>query len=333
VTRPLPPGDLQDVLDRVGPLWEDLRGARILLTGCTGFMGPWILETLLAAEEARHLGLTAWVLTRNPAAFPLRHPALRVLEGDVRCFRAPGPFTHLVHGAASSNAVRDPQGPDAIQGTIVDGTARVLEAAAGARKALFISSGAVYGPQSPEVAGLEETHPGQGPFTVYGEAKRAAEAVCRCGDLPVSIARCFAFLAPHLPLDAHFAAGNFLRDALAGQPIRVEGDGRTVRSYLYGTDLACWLWTILLKGEAHRAYNVGSPDPVTIGELARAVAGERGLPVSVDRAPGSEPAPRYVPSVRRARTELGLEVTVDLPEAIRRTLAWHGAPINPLEAS
>lgn len=318
--RPLGGADIQEILAGVGPLWGDLRGARLLLTGCTGFLGPWLLEPLLAVQAG--LGLEAWVLTRDPGGFRRRlphiagHPALHVLEGEVQAFRGAGvPFTHVVHGAASSNASRDPQGPGELRSTILEGTARVLEASGSARRILFVSSGAVYGTQPPDLTALQEDDPGTAPFTPYGLAKREAEALCS----RAVIARCFAFLAPHLPLDAHFAAGNFLGDALAGRPIRIAGDGRPLRSYLYGTDLSVWLWTLLLRGVPGRAYNVGSDRPVSIADLARAVGG----PVSVAQPPGEGCAERYLPSVRRCATELGLAQTVDLAEAIRRTLAWH----------
>lgn len=325
--KPLPRADVEEVLARVGPLWRDLAGARLLLTGCTGFFGAWLLESLLAAEDAQGLGLEAWVLTRRPEAFGTRfphlagHPALRLLAGDVRTFATAGvPFTHVVHGAASSTWGSGPEEADLLREIVLGGTARVLEEArrAGAGSFLFISSGAVYGAQPPDLEGFGEDHPGSGPFAPYGLIKREAEALCPTA----AIARCFAFLAPHLPLDAHFAAGNFLADAHAGRTIRVAGDGRAIRSYLYGTDLAVWLWTLLLRGRPGRAYNVGSDQAVTIEALARSVAAPGGLPVSLGRPPGEGPAHRFVPSILRARRELGLTPRVDLAEAIRRTLAW-----------
>jgi dTDP-glucose 4,6-dehydratase len=326
--RPLPARDLEEIQVQLGPLWREWAGARILMTGCTGFFGPWLLEPLLAAQDALDLDLRLWVLTRDPCGFCrrlphlARHPSLELLEGDIRTFSPSGlSFTHLVHGAASSNGQRDPQSPAAMEATIVEGTRHVLAAAQGVSKALFISSGAVYGPQPPDLERLEEDRPIAPLEPGYGEGKRKAEILCAGAPFPVALARCFAFLAPHLPLDAHFAAGNFLGAVLEGRPPVILGDGKAVRSYLYGTDLAVWLYTILLKGQGGRAYNVGSETAVTIRELAQAVGG--GDPAPAGRA--SSGASRYVPSTARARA-LGLRQTVALPEAIRRTLAFHRQP-------
>jgi dTDP-glucose 4,6-dehydratase len=191
---------------------------------------------------------------------------------------------------------------------------------------LFLSSGAVYGVQPPDLERVPEGFCGiQTPSGEYGLGKRLSEELCaQHREVLVTIARGFAFLAPRLPLDAHFAAGNFLADALRGAPILVKGDGLPFRSYLYGTDLATWLWTILLRGTPGRAYNVGSEQAVSIAQLAEQIASIAGTSVIVAQPSQAEPsAPRYVPSTLRARTELGLAQTVELPEAIRRTLRWH----------
>ena len=131
---------------------------------------------------------------------------------------------------------------------------------------------------------------------------------------------------PHLPLDAHFAAGNFLSDVLHGRPISIASDGTSLRSYLYAADLATWLWTILFTGSSLRAYNVGSEHAVSIAVLAQTAAslGRPPLTVSIAQAPtaGKVPA-QYVPSTARAQRELGLRQTVPLAEALQRTLDWH----------
>jgi dTDP-glucose 4,6-dehydratase len=163
---------------------------------------------------------------------------------------------------------------------------------------------------------------------MYGEAKRAAEMLCALhaeADFHPIIARCFAFVGPYLPIDAHFAIGNFIRDALNGGPIRVAGDGTPYRSYLYAADLAIWLWTILVRGQPMCPYNVGSEQALTIAELAGLVGRAFSPPVGVTVArlpvPGVA-AERYVPAVTRAESELGLHVTIPLQDSIRRTVDW-----------
>jgi dTDP-glucose 4,6-dehydratase len=143
--------------------------------------------------------------------------------------------------------------------------------------------------------------------------------------LATTVARCFAFVGPYVNLDAHFAIGNFISDRLHHRPIRVQGDGSPVRSYLYASDLTVWLWTILFQGQSRRAYNVGSEEALNIAALAREVAAA--LPPEVDvniasAATAGGTVHRYVPCTARAREELGVRAEVSLREAICRTHAW-----------
>lgn len=340
--------DISGLLDRTPDLWRELRGASLFITGGTGFFGTWLLESLLAANRRFDLGCRVLVLSRDPARFAAKaghlasDPAIALIQGDVRTFAFPaGPVTHVIHAATEASAALNESDPPTMFDVCVEGTRRVLALAAEKRAArfLFTSSGAVYGPQPPELSHVpEEFTGGPDPLDVrsaYAEGKRAAEMLCTiaarasAARLHLSIARCFAFVGPHLPLDAHFAIGNFLRDALAGGPIRVSGDGTPYRSYLYAADLVEWLVMILLRGMPGRAYNVGSEEAVSIRDLAARVADvaavvlpDRRRPevsVAGQATPGVIPS-RYVPSCRRARAELGLVPATTLDEAIRRTL-------------
>jgi nucleoside-diphosphate-sugar epimerase len=323
----LPARDIEHVLRATAPLWRELDGARVFITGGTGFFGTWLLETLLAGRETEVV-----VLTRNAAAFTAKAPHLAsrvtLLEGDVRTFAFPsGEFAYVIHAATEASAALNDERPLEMFDSIVGGTRRVLEFArqARTRRLLFVSSGAVYGRQPLDVLHVDEEFNGApvttDPRSAYGEGKRAAELLCAMSGVETAIARCFAFVGPHLPLDKHFAIGNFIGDALAGRTIEIKGDGTPLRSYLYAADLAIWLWTILFRGTPLRPYNVGSEHAVSVADVARAV----GRDVRIAGTPDPAKAPeRYVPSTRRAREELGLAQTIDLRDAINRTIEWYG---------
>jgi nucleoside-diphosphate-sugar epimerase len=328
--------DLDEVLDAAADDLARWRGARLLVTGATGFVGTWLLETLAWADTRLGLGVRAVAASRDPARLPPHlagHPAVLPLPADVRALPPVGAVDAVVHAAAPSSAPfgRGDGAPHELAATILDGTRAVLEAA-GPVPLLFVSSGAVYGRAPGARAFPEDAPSGPDPLDVgatYGEAKRMAETLCAVavwrGRVRATVARCFTFIGPHLPLGAHFAAGNFLADALAGRPVTVGGDGRAERSYLYAGDLAAWLWALLARGAPGRAYNVGSERAVTIAELAAACAAQAAPPVPVVIAgrPAGGAVDRYLPDTARARSELGVEQRVGLDEAIARTLAWH----------
>ena len=306
----LPARDLDHIIEHTGGVWDTLAGKRIFITGGTGFVGTWLCESLLHADR----GISAVVLTRYVDKFPFANPAVRPLEGDVRTFEFPdGEFPYVIHAATPAST--DDHDSAA--------TSRVLEFARthGTERLLFTSSGAVYGKQPSEMTHIEEAHP-CAPDTPYGQAKFAAESLLASYAV---VARLFAFSGPHLPLDQNFAVGNFVRDVLSGGPIRIQGDGTPYRSYLYAADLAIWLWTLLVRGQPGRPYNVGSGHAVTIAELAQVVAASTvpRTPVEIAQTPvPGVPPPRYVPSVERAERELGLRPIIPLEEGVRRMYDW-----------
>jgi nucleoside-diphosphate-sugar epimerase len=344
MTNPLA-ADLDEVLANTPDVWPNLKAQRIFITGGTGFFGCWLLESFLWANDKLDLASSATVLTRNADAFRRKaphlalHPAICLHTGDVRNFTFPdGEFAYVIHAATEASVRLIADDPLLMFDTIVQGTQHTLDFArqCKARSFLLTSSGAVYGKQPGDMTHMPEDYSGAPdptlPGSCYGEGKRAAELLCSlyCHHygLNCKIARCFAFVGPYFPLDAHFAIGNFLRDALTGGPIHVNGDGTPYRSYLYATDLVMWLWTILMHGKACRPYNVGSESATTILGLAGTVADTfPGVNVQVAKqaAPGSQ-AERYVPSTLRARTELGLRQSINLAEAIERTILWHILP-------
>ncbi len=342
--KPLPTADLREILQQTQSLMTDLRNTRLFLTGGTGFFGHWMLESLLFANRELDLQLGISVLTRDPERFRSNSPhladdaAVALLAGDIRSFPFPSELhTHVVHAATDSGGQQAQRPAYELAESILGGTRRTLEFAlkTGARRFLYTSTGAVYGRSSATETHVAETsRAAPDPLLLqssYDEAKRMSEHLCVAytegTSLEVVVARPFAFVGPHLPLDQHFAIGNFIGAAIADEPIRIKGDGTPLRSWMYMADLAVWMWTLLLRGERNRAYNVGSEAAISIADAARVTAEtlRPGLAVEIVGVRKKDaPMNAYVPSTERARRELGLRETVDLPEALRRTAAWHG---------
>ena len=334
--------DLDHILAHTEGLWEELRGQKIFITGATGFFGCWLLESFAWANEKLNLNAEVVALTRNLENFQSKaphlanNPAIRFQTGDVRDFKfSEGKFALVIHAATEASVKLNQENPTLMLDTIVEGTRRALDFAVhcGAKKFLLTSSGAVYGPQPPELTHIPEDYIGPpSPLeSAYGEGKRQAELLCAAyakqHRIETKIARCFAFVGPYLPLGSHFAIGNFIRDALRGDPIQVNGDGTPYRSYLYAADLAIWLWTILFRGKSCHPYNVGSARDLPITGIAQAVNNvfENKLKISIaQKAVNGKPASRYVPSINRAEVELNLRETISLEEAIRRTKNFAG---------
>ena len=342
MTNPLSQ-DLDHILAHTEGLWDPLRGQRLFITGGTGFFGCWLLESFVWANERLGLDAEAVVLTRNPVGFRAKaphlaeNPAIRLELGDVRLFRYPeGEFPIVIHAASEPYFEPSLAEPLSVFDPNVEGTRRVLEFAGshGVQHFLFTSSGSVYGKQPANVMHMPEDDlrapDTTDTTTAYGQAKRASEFMCAMYaqqyGFCATIARCFAFVGPYLPLDANYAVGNFIGDALAGGPIVVKGDGTPYRSYLYAADLAVWLWTILMKGESCRPYNVGSEEAISIAELAETVASVTApeATIHISEKPVAEaPRMRYVPATQRAQRELGLRAWIPLDQGLRQMHAWH----------
>jgi dTDP-glucose 4,6-dehydratase len=337
------PDELKDVAERVGESFATISGKKILITGGTGFLGSYLLETLAYANKnILAEPCTAFVLTRDAEKFSARMPhivslkEIKILEGDVRSydFSRIG-CSHIIHAATPSDPSIVRNEPLTLMETISLGTTNVLKAASkkNIESFLFLSSGAVYGKQPPELKRVPEDCTygpdiSQGRFG-YAEGKRFAEVLCAAYrekyGLPAKIARLFTFVGPYQKLSAGFASTEFMRNCFNKEKIRIIDGGRTIRSYCYSADLAVALWKILLDESRHNIYNVGSEEEVSIKKLAEMI--RNNFPYETDiitEGPGSGAGlpDRYLPDITRLRTEYGYDLKYPAKEAIRRTIEW-----------
>lgn len=311
---------------------------RILLTGGTGFFGRALLRHLLASgiDSGTHI----CILSRQPDRFRASYAELSVcnqftfVQGDIQDPNSlpwGQSFTHVLHAATDSTL-----GPSLTPlqrfNQIVDGTRHILNlaVATGATRFLLTSSGGIYGPQPADLEAIPEDWSGSPALdvatTAYSQAKRAAEHLCAlyrdAHGLETVIARCFAFVGPDLPHDAHFAIGNFIRDALEAEMITVAGDGTPLRTYLDQRDLAHWLWRLLMEGHSGEAYNVGSDRVISISSLAflvRDIIAPRKKVRIIGQLNSTVPRNRYVPNISKIEALHGLRARVSLEDAIRIT--------------
>lgn len=337
--------DLNYVLERVSPHWGQLNNQEILITGGTGIIGKWMLATLNHARDLIGLNVDVVILSRNPELFTNRYPELvgkkhiTLLKGDVRSFSLPKGIAPLwaIHAATD---VVDQSSQLEVLTTCSVGTHRMVSelSAVNCKRMLLLSSGAVYGKVPPGTNAIPESLVGcvdtTNPLSAYAEGKRYAELLCTLlseeHNMTIPMARCFAMVGPYLPLDKHFAIGNFIDSALNNRPIVIEGDGMPVRSYLYLADVTAQLWLLLFNGRT-APYNVGSNQPISIRSLAEKVLNVLGCtqPLEVkNQALHGVHANCYYPDTSLMQQECEINQIISIENSIIKTADWYRGTIK-----
>lgn len=306
----------------------------LLVIGGTGFFGSSIIEAfskgLLKKWDINELHIASRGLFRLPLKINLSQIIFHEL--DITSCKTIPSVDYVIHAAAPTNEdayhVLTSGGVDTIrQGA--ENYARLLENLSIGIKTLYVSSGAVYGPINTEQPCAEESH-----FNFeeknfprnkknYALAKIYAENIFKelgGRGFDVSIARCFSFVGNYLPRDKHFAIGNFIEGIARHRKIIVSSRKHVYRSFMHSEDLVCWLLEILVNSSIScPIFNVGSPESYELHELAKQLATiydcELDSPKFLDQA-----IDFYVPSVLKAKNELGLDIKIDLFKAIDMVL-------------
>lgn len=321
---------------------EKIVNSHVVLTGASGYIGTWLTLSFLHARD-RLSGTGSIVLScrdSNPIRSIIQQAEFKhgyeFLETDIRNFPAGviNDNSIVIHAATPARESLNVHRPLEMFDIIVEGQKRLLQLSShkDSVKFVFLSSGAVYGKQPMDLKAIPESWTGGPAITdvknSYHEAKRVAELLGfisqNKGNLSFVSARLFAFLSPFLPLNEHFAAGNFLKNALDEETIVIKSGGGSIRTYQYSTDLCAWMWAIAVRGKRGLAYNVGSDEEVKISELANRIRtiSQSKQPVEIDGFDTNETVTRYVPSLALAKHDLDVDNNVLLDEAISRTLSW-----------
>jgi len=328
--------------ERLLTAFDELSSSRILLTGGTGFVGKWMLQTAKIAQENSQTKIQIVVPTRQlsahhvQAAIAIGCPNVSWIEGDF--LNEPLDLGHIdmiVHAATPASAQLNSENPVEMLRINIEAMKSILKYADNNKPFLFTSSGAVYGTQPQSISNIAEgevePHPPIEQLNAYAQGKQIAERMCReagsSGRCSPIIARLFAFGGEYLPRDTHFAIGNFIQNVIKNEPILVNGDGRARRSYLYGADMATWLWCALAVNDSTMPLHIGSEHSLSIFELAQAVAKVSSEvldfkpEITVSRAINElEPIHHYVPANLLTKEKVKVLEWTTLEQLIRLTL-------------
>ena len=315
-------------------LAQEVGNNSFFVTGGSGLFGSWILSFFDWCVERKYSEPELTILSRQELSSPSSR--IKYIFGDIENFQNHDTkSTYTLHMAAPS-ASETFRSMDELKkfSVLAKGTENLLNYARlnTEKRTLVLSSGAVFGgfdeTRMNNISELERHAPAYADDSQgLSIGKRVAEFLtkefCGRGYIDASIARCFSFIGPGLPTDLHYAAGNFMAQAVAGENIVINGSGRPIRSFMHLGDMVFWVMTILFQGRNGEDYNVGSKDAVSMLELAREIVdvletrSEIIILGASDKTSGNPPNYFYVPDTLKAERELGLFCRTDLRASIK----------------
>lgn len=336
--KPLPKVDLERISSYYQKLDADLQAMSILISGATGFVGSWLTESLLNLNREFNLQITITGITRNSekakALFStFADSSLKFIEADIRTLNdIDGQYSHIFHAATPTTAAARSGDLKNVYASSVLGASNLLKLAENQETPpIFVhtSSGAVYGKQPKTLERIplkwprQELIPSDSVQNEYARGKIDTECLVEAATSGGAIkginARLFAFMGPRLPLSEHYAIGNFLYSGVFENEIRILGDGQTVRSYQYASDMTSQLIYLLATGGSGN-FHIGSDDGRKLREWADLVGMECNKPVSILNSDHTT-ASRYVPESDN-RIPRGLGEDVLKSEHIGRWRDW-----------
>jgi UDP-glucuronate decarboxylase len=351
--------DLDHIVGNLTEELESLAGGSLLITGGAGFLGYYLVQSMLhwneTAPPGRSIrvtvydnyvrGMPQWLstLSGDPNLKLVRHDITRPLPGDMER------FDYIIHGASIASPSYYRKFPIETMDANVGGLRQLLDhclerqrSGSPVKGVLFYSTSEIYGDPTPENIPTPETYRGNvsctGPRACYDESKRYGETLCvnfaRSHGLPVTIARPFNNYGPGLKITDKRVLPDFARDVLGGRDIVLHSNGSPTRTFCYTADAIAGYYKILVRGAPGEAYNIGVETPeISMSDLAalvvrqaRELFGYQGGIVheeSPEREYLVDNPNRRCPIIDKARNELGYNPSISLEEGLRRSLLWY----------
>ena len=264
--------DLEEICIESEQFLDYFKNKSILVAGATGFIGSWLIATLEHMNLTRQANIKVVALSRRGNIDGTKTNTTHHLLLDVgkTAINYPGEFDCIFSAITPSSSQHGGLDPRQVLDASINGTENLLQLAAKGSDTSFInlSSGIVTKRLNDYELDLEQ------PSDAYLLGKRRAEDLVQnateTGRVQGKSLRLYAFAGPGIPLDQHFAVGNFMSNAKNREPIKVDGNPETRRSYLYPTDL---ISNILAAATipSGDVMELGSMDVVTMYELAQTI--------------------------------------------------------------
>ncbi|MDK2971723.1 MAG: dTDP-glucose 4,6-dehydratase [Candidatus Sumerlaeota bacterium] len=308
---------------------------RTLVTGGAGFIGSHLCDKLLSLGH--HVICVDNLSTgKIDNIAHIRDERFLFIKQDVTNYLyIEGPLDYILHFASPASPIDYLERPIPTLKVGSLGTHKALGLALEKRARLLLASTSeIYG--DPLVHPQREDYWGNvnpiGPRGVYDEAKRFAEAMTmgyqRFHKLETRIVRIFNTYGPRMRLHDGRVVPNFIRQALAGEPLTIYGDGTQTRSFCYVSDLVDGIIKLLLSDEPEPV-NLGNPAEITIMQFAEAILRLSGadVPIVHEPLPVDDPRKRK-PDISKAKRILGWEPKVGLDEGITQTIAYFASRLE-----
>jgi len=307
-------------------------GTKVLITGGSGFVGCYLVESLLAWNQARpSQACTLYVPTRSLARLQDKFPhwltqvGLHCFEWDGQSLNEVGAVDYVIHAASPvlpSDYLKD---VDTSMQAMLCMTKALLDYCrqCDVQKMLYLSSGAVYGTLKEGMVSMPETYWGElaqhDVRACYADTKRACENLLKASGVPIVVARLFSFIGPYMPLNHDYAISDFIHSADRLGYIQLHSDGLAQRTYCYAADLSIMLWKLLAMAKGGDVYNVGAASPVvSILELAQCISKLMHVPLQHQSKIQTKARHTYVPDMSKMTPIY--QANTHWVEAVKRTL-------------